>query len=317
MQNNKKDYYEVLGVSKTSSEEDIKSAYKKLALKWHPDRCKDPNKVQEHTNKFKEISEAYSVLSDPEKKKSYDQFGDENIGSQFEGNPFQQFHTGGGPGVRTWHFQSGDVDSNKIFEEVFGSGFSFGGIPGMGGMGRRHMNFQHTNHHHNRHTNQHNGNFFSDDEEQQKRIIDKTLECTLEELYTGTIKEITLRKKSGEIIKKTINLPAGIKEGSKFTYGDIVPNTDVVYTLKQRPHSIFKRDENGNLHCSITINWSEAVNGFEKKIKKIDGTEIILRLSKIKSSDYIHEIQGEGMPIRKNGQQIGRGNLCINFIVTF
>lgn len=311
MQNSKKDYYKILGLEKSSSDDEIKSAYKKLALKWHPDRCKDQSKVQEYTDKFKDISQAYSVLSDPNKRKSYDQFGDENIDEQFEGNPFQQFHSGGGPGVRTFHFQSrGNVDENKLFEEMFGGSFH----PGMFGMGGN----SHKKHPHAqmRFSRSHM-NDMSDDDNKQRRIIEKTLDCTLEELYTGTTKEITLKKKSGEIIQKTINLPAGIKEGAKFTFNDIIPDADVVYTLKQQQHNIFERDENGNLFCSLTINYNEALNGFEKNIKKIDGSTFTLRLSKIKSSDYIHEICNEGMPIRKGGKQIGKGNLCIKFIVTF
>lgn len=318
MQNSqKKDYYKILGLEKSASEDDAKNAYKKLALKWHPDRCKDSNKKQEFEDKFKEISEAYSVLSDPEKKRSYDQFGDENVSQQFgeDGNPFQQFHTGGGPGMRTWHFSTnsgnGDVDANKLFEEVFGGAFNPSMFGGMGSMGGMHPGMK------IHRARMHRNSVHSDDEEQPRRTIEKTLDCTLDELYSGTTKLITLKKKNGELIQKTITLPAGIKEGAKFTYDDILPNTDIVYTLKQQKHPIFQRDENGNLICSVTITYYEALNGFEKKIRKMDGTEYVLKLPKIKSSDYVHEIVNEGMPIRKGGMQIGKGNLCVKFVVTF
>ena len=75
----KKDYYEVLGVPKDSSEKDLKGAYRKLAMKYHPDRSEEPDAEE----KFKELSEAYAVLSDPEKRQKYDQFGHAGINSQY------------------------------------------------------------------------------------------------------------------------------------------------------------------------------------------------------------------------------------------
>jgi molecular chaperone DnaJ len=104
---NKKDYYEVLGVSKTATDEEIKRAFRKLAKQYHPDVNKDPGAEE----KFKEIGEAYAILSDPEKRRQYDQFGH----AAFEG--------GSGGGFSG--FNAEDIDLSSIFEDLFGSSFNF------------------------------------------------------------------------------------------------------------------------------------------------------------------------------------------------
>lgn len=145
-----KDYYAVLGVSKDADEEAIKKAYKKMALKWHPDR--NVGKTEEASKKFKEISEAFEVLSDKNKRTVYDQFGEEGLkggapppgGQGFAGGFPSGGSFGGFPGgARTFTFTSGGGgggggfrpgDPNAIFEQFFGGG-GFGGMGGMGGMG--------------------------------------------------------------------------------------------------------------------------------------------------------------------------------------
>lgn len=121
----KKDYYEVLGLSKTATADDIKRAYRKLALEWHPDRHQGSDKEHAET-RFKEINEAYQVLSDPQKKSNYDQFGHANFGGG-GANPFQQ---GGNWGPFTYSYSSSQGqspfsgfdfgDPMDIFEQFFG-----------------------------------------------------------------------------------------------------------------------------------------------------------------------------------------------------
>ena len=115
----KRDYYDVLGVGKTSTKEDIKRAYRKLALKYHPDKNKGDKKSEE---KFKEASEAYHVLSDEKRKANYDQFGH----AAFEG-------AGGGQGFSNFDFSSSFSD---IFEDFFGDNFG----EGFGSSSRRYNN---------------------------------------------------------------------------------------------------------------------------------------------------------------------------------
>ena len=107
----KRDYYEVLGVAKTASADEIKLAYRKAAMKWHPDRWVDGTDQEKKTaeENFKEASEAYSVLSDPQKKSRYDQFGFAGM----DGQP--------GP-----DFSGGFGNLNDILNDLFGGGFSFG-----------------------------------------------------------------------------------------------------------------------------------------------------------------------------------------------
>lgn len=127
----KRDYYDVLGVKKGASKADIKSAYRKAALKWHPD--KNPKNKKEAEEKFKEINEAYQVLSDEKKKQAYDQFGhsafDQSAG--MGGNPFAGGNPFGGGGYTYTYssgqnpFQNADFgDPFDIFEQFFGGGFS-------------------------------------------------------------------------------------------------------------------------------------------------------------------------------------------------
>ncbi len=111
---NKKDYYEVLGVSKDASDADIKSAFRKLAKKYHPDICKEPDAEE----KFKEVQEAYAVLSDPTKRKQYDQFGHAAFDNNGGGSPF---------GAGGFDFSGFDVDLDDILGNMFGGGFGFSG----------------------------------------------------------------------------------------------------------------------------------------------------------------------------------------------
>lgn len=117
----KRDYYEVLGVSKTDSADTIKSQYRKLALKFHPDRNKSPE-AAEH---FKEISEAYAVLSDPKKKQLYDQYGHEGVDGRYSTEDIFQGARGNFDEVFS-NFGFGGFDS--IFESLFGRGGGFGGF---------------------------------------------------------------------------------------------------------------------------------------------------------------------------------------------
>ena len=134
----KRDYYEVLGVAKNADEKTIKKAYRKLAKKYHPDtNAGNPDAEK----KFKEVTEAYSVLSDPEKKKMYDQFGhaafDQSAGGSYQGsgfgNGFQGFKSGPG-GYQEYHF-TGNADD--IFGDMFKDIFHGNGSKSTGGFGKQ------------------------------------------------------------------------------------------------------------------------------------------------------------------------------------
>lgn len=124
---NKRDYYEVLGISKGASAKEIKSAYRKMAKQFHPDR----NKAPDAETKFKEVQEAYEILSDDRKKSAYDQYG--HAGTQSFGGGYQDF--GGGYNGGSYDFSDfGSI--NDIFEQFFGGSTGFGGFS-AGGQGVR------------------------------------------------------------------------------------------------------------------------------------------------------------------------------------
>ena len=122
----KRDYYEILGLAKTASDEDIKKSYRKLAMKFHPDRNKEPGAEEQ----FKEAKEAYEALSDPDRRKEYDQFGHTDASSR--SNPFQH----GQPGTKTWTFNHGG-DMNDVFAEIFKQHPGFAGMAGFGNQQRQ------------------------------------------------------------------------------------------------------------------------------------------------------------------------------------
>jgi curved DNA-binding protein CbpA len=144
----KRDYYSLLGVSRNCDEAALKKAYRKLALKFHPDR-NPPDKKEEAEKKFREMSEAYHVLSDPKQKAIYDQYGEEGLkmseggGGGSDGGGFPEggfpggFGFGGGGSQK--HFRTGGFDAFKMFEEFFsgqtGGNFEFGGGMPFGGGG--------------------------------------------------------------------------------------------------------------------------------------------------------------------------------------
>ena len=159
---NKRDYYEVLGVDKKASAEDIKSAYRKLALKWHPDRWVNGTDAEKKTaeENFKEAAEAYSILSDPDKRAKYDQFG------------FAAEQMGGGAGG----FDFGGMDINDFLRNIFGGsfGFDFGGFgSGFGGFG---------------------GGSDSGTRVVRGRDIRTSVKLTLEEIANGCVKDVSIER---------------------------------------------------------------------------------------------------------------------------
>ena len=157
-----KDYYETLGISKDASDEEIKRAFRKLAKQYHPDLNKEPGAEA----KFKEIGEAYAILSDPNKRKQYDQFGSA---------AFEQGGMGGGGTGGFQGFDMNDIDLESILRDVFGSGFggSFGGFSGFGSSSSRRRGRRNI----------------------QGEDIRVTLDLTFEEACFGCEKEITINLK--------------------------------------------------------------------------------------------------------------------------
>jgi DnaJ-class molecular chaperone len=174
-------YYEVLGVPKTATQPEIKSAYRKLALEWHPDK----NKSKEAVDKFKEINKAYEVLSDPKKRETYDQVGHDAYtrtgGAQggyggAQGDPFRYYSNMGGQGVE---FDFGGMDPFDIFEQFFGSRSPFG----------------------------------SSSRRQRRDVYE--MRITFNEAVKGTSKSTVISGK-----QKSIKIPAGVDDGTRIRFAD-------------------------------------------------------------------------------------------------
>lgn len=190
----KRDYYDVLGVTKNATDKELKSAYRKLALQWHPDKNKSP----EATEKFKEINEAYEVLNNSEKRKAYDQFGHAAFGQGASGQGgFNPFGGAGGP-TFTYTTNGGNIN----FEDLFGAGGNFSDpfniFEGFFG----------------------GGNPFG----QGKPRTHYSLKVDLMDAFKGVEKQIVHQGKT-----YTIKVPVGADDGTRVRYADF----DVSFDIKQ------------------------------------------------------------------------------------
>ena len=304
-----KDYYAILNLSKNANESDIKKAYRKLALKFHPDKNKDPGAEE----KFKEISEAYEVLSDKEKRSVYDKFGEEGLkGKGVGGEGF-----GGGPGFRTYVYTSSDP--RETFAKFFGNedpfadllggfgGFSFGGS--ARGSRKAGSDFSY---------------FDSSDFPTQKRAkvqdqaIEKELFVSLDDLKTGCTKKLKISRKimteNGHFQLEdkilTVNVKPGWKAGTKITFpkeGDRKPGVipaDVIFVIKDKPHPMFKRDSSNNLHCTVKISLRDALTGTVVEVPTLwSDKKIQVNEGGVIQPGSTRHIPGEGLPLPKNNRK--------------
>lgn len=224
---NSRDYYELLGLSKSANAEEIKRAYRKLALEYHPDR----NKSKEAEEKFKEITKAYEVLSDPEKRQAYDQFGAaafEGGAPQGGGGPFGGFGGGQsgryGPFTYTYSSGGGDFggfsDPFEIFEQFFGGASPFG---------------------------------------TRQRRPTYSLRISFEDAVHGAEKEVSIEGKT-----QKIKIPAGVDSGSRVRFGEY----DVIIDVK--PDHYFQR-EGYDIVTEQEIPFSLAALGGEIQVRTVDG----------------------------------------------
>ncbi len=269
-----RDYYEILGVSKTASEQELKNAYRKQALAWHPDRHKEDKKTAE--SKFKEINEAYQVLSDPQKKAAYDQYGHAAFAQGYGGpqqGPFGQegfqqgpftytYTTGGNMGDFGVDF-GGFSDPFEIFEQFFG-GSPFGG--------RR----------------------------RQPRKAVYQLHIDFMDAVRGATKEVELEGK-----RKTIKIPAGVDEGTRIRFDDF----DVV--LSVRPHEKFKRDGH-DIYIDIPLSFVDATLGTVLEVPTIDDA-VKLNIRPGVQPGTLMRLRGKGIP-DVHGR--GRGDEYVRLIIT-
>lgn len=315
--------YDLLGVSPSASEAELKKAYRKSALKFHPD------KPTGDTEKFKEISEAFDILSDADKRQVYDDYGIEAARGNAPaggagGNPFAGAGGAGGP---QFHFSGGGMpgaggrggfsqaDAFNIFSQMggfgmggggddfggFGGGGMGGGMPGgFGGMPR-----------------------------QQRRpepdTVEMPLPVSLEDLYKGATKKLKLNRKgiNGEKEQTIVEVPikAGWKAGTKINFsnqGDYQPECQkrqtITFIIQEKPNSEFKRDGN-NLIMTVPLTFKESLCGFNKDVTLLDGRRIPLLRSTPIQPGQTTTYPNLGMPVSKQPGE--KGDLEIVYKVDY
>lgn len=320
------DYYKILQVDRNAKDDDLKKAYRKLAMKWHPD--KNPNNKKDAEAKFKQISEAYDVLSDPQKRAVYDQYGEEGLKGQVPppgaGGGFSGDASGG---PTTFRFNPRHADD--IFSEFFGFSSPFGGPTEMGGGSRLPSGFpKHMEDIFASFRNTAGGEGGSGGVPRKAAAIERMLPCSLEDLYKGTSKKMKISRDVADASGRpatmeeilTIEIKPGWKKGTKITFPEkgneqrgVIPS-DLVFIIDEKPHSMFKRDGN-DLIFTQKISLVEALTGYTAQVTTLDGRNLTIPINNIISPIYEEVVKGEGMPIPKEPGK--RGNLRIKFNIKF
>lgn len=271
-----KSYYDILGVSKSASQDEIKKAFRKLAQKYHPDAGGDEEK-------FKEINEAYAVLSDPQKKSQYDRFG------TVDGNPFAGYgggaYAGGNPfgGAGGAGFNWGDIFGNMANGDgAFGSNWDF------------HVN---------------------------RAIKGKDLQASImlsfDEAFKGCSKKVSIRIPStGETETVTVNVPAGAVDGGKMRFRGRGEHGsgggkrgDLVVVTKLAEHPLYKRD-GANVVMDLDVSIDEAALGAQIVVPTPDGSMVKMRVPAGSQTGNTLRVKGKGAPYLK-GKGVGNGDLLV------
>jgi DnaJ-class molecular chaperone len=295
-----KDYYGILGIPKSASDKDVKAAYRKMARKYHPDVNPGDKSAE---SRFKEINEAFEVLSDAGKRKKFDQYGSDYENAEAYARARQQaqqqagaYGRGGGGAPFTTYETSDMGDLNEVFESLL-KGFGTGGARAGGRRAPR-----------------------------RGQDIEHTVEVTLEEAYNGTRRVMELQSEQacpacqgmgrtkagacqqcrggGRVIKPRrleVKIPAGVKEGSKVRVagegeqGQGGAPGDLYLVIKVAPHLLFKR-EGDDLLVDVPVSMLAAVLGGEVQVPTLKGSKLALRIPPETQNGKIFKLARQGMP---------------------
>ena len=276
-----KDYYKTLGVAKSATDKEIKSAFRQLAQKYHPDKNPGDKKAED---KFKDLNEAYEVLGDPQKRAKYDQLGSsyaqwERMVKPGGGFDFGQWaSSGSGPGGTYTNID--DILGQGGFSDFFTS--LFGGI-GQGTSG---------------------GRFGQRRYSSRGEDIEQPVEITLEEAFAGAKRTL---QKDGRRLE--VSIPAGARTGTKVRIagegGGGQPVGDLLLVVTVQPHLVFKR-EGDDLHTDILVEVYTALLGGEARVPTLNG-DVLLNIPPETQGGKVFRLAGKGMP--KLRQPSERGDL--------
>ena len=272
-----KDYYQTLGVERKASTDEIRKAYRKLAMKYHPDRNPGDKAAEE---RFKEINEAYQVLSDSEKRARYDQLGSAYSNWQqgggrandFDWSQWASSQQGGGTRVEY------DGDVNDLFSEFFRS--IFGGEPG--GRGTRTA--------------------------RRAPAYEQPVEISLKEAYEGTMRQLNTESR-----RVKVRIPPGVRTGSRVRVAGAGPQgADIYLVVEVGDEGQFQR-ENNDLHTTASVDIFTATLGGEAEVQTMTG-KVKLSIPPGTQPEQVFRIAGRGMPQLKDPAV--KGDLFVRLKVT-
>jgi molecular chaperone DnaJ len=337
----KVDYYEVLSVSRDASDSELKTAYRKLAMQYHPDR--NPGDVSAE-DKFKECSEAYSVLSDPEKRAAYDRYGHA---------AFQNGGGGGGPFGGGFGGFQGNVDLGDIFGDLFGEMFNMGGATG----GRRASRVQRGRDLRYDLTLEFEEAVFGKEKEIRIRRMETCSDCKgagsargkapatctqcggrgqqrFQQGFFSVAKTCSVCGGTGTLIVDPcatckgetrvqmehvilVKVPAGVEQDTRIRYGGEGesgkyggPAGDLYVVLNVKAHKFFERDGD-DLHCVMPISFPQAALGTELEIETLEGAASI-KIPEGTQSGKAFKLKGKGVPHLNSN---GKGDLIVEIRV--
>ena len=289
-----KDYYAILGVPKTATQAEIKKAYRKLARELHPDTNKDPDSEK----RFKEANEAQAVLTDPEKRKQYDELGanwqayqQAGYGS---GGATDWAGFGGAPGGTRWQYRTASADEmggfSDFFRQFFGGGAAAGGSPFGGGAG----GFEYVD----------ISDLAGGGARTRPRAIPSAqanAEVTLAEVATGAERMVNVNGR-----RLHVKIPPGVSGGSKVKLSGAVDGGDLVINVQVRPDPRFER-HGADLHVELSLTLAEALLGAEVPVPTPTGS-VKLRIRPNTQNGQEIRVTGRGLPKRGSTQ---RGDLVV------
>jgi DnaJ family protein B protein 11 len=313
-----RDFYDILHVHRSADEATIKRSYRKLALKLHPDKVQGTEEEKKKAaEKFAEVGHAYEVLMDPKKRQIYDRYGEEGLKSMGDGG-------GGG----------GGMDPNDIFSQFFGGafgGFGFGGpqeeeeLKGETVQIGLEVTLE----------DLYNGKEFKVTRDKnvlrpapgkrdcncKQKLVTKSIGPGMFQQFTKTECEkcdnVKFVRESDDL---TVSLEPGMVDGQEIVFfeeGEPVIDGepgDLVFVVQTRPHDVFTRINTNDLHMNLVVSLLEALVGFEKKIKHLDGHEVTIASKGVVSPGDVLTFKGEGMPVYDTTR---KGSLFVNITVSF